>query len=347
MDYDNEKSKKPIVQQLQYWSFTWNASTTKDMQGLPDRLMLAKFLNERGWKWVFQHERVSRDHYQGRLNLMSKKCKNPILGLFEAGGFDITNLTIRPESNNSLKVDGLEFYCMKVDRIDGPWGDPSWSPPKIKKIYDGKDVKCMEKPLKWQEKPLQWMTEEPDDRWLLWFYNKSGNVGKTKLQKWLCWKKLAKRVCMGTATQIKTAVAEAGEHSLYVCNIPKVSGTQESQRDLFSALEDIKDGWVESVMYGKEHELMMDHPHVWIFSNELPNLAYASPDRWKVFEITDKDSDLKLLSNNELVNIRNTNFSDFFESTETQAEHPKILKNRVVKEVKITKNKPKLIFEDV
>ena len=157
----------------------------------------------------------------------------------------------------------------------------------------------MQNPTQWQAQLVDMITNKPCDRTVHWIFNASGNAGKSKLQKWLCWKQDAKRVSLGTATQIKTAIVQCGARRCYVVNIPRVTGTQESQRDLFSALEEIKDGWVTSNMYGKDQELFMMPPHLFIFSNELPNLALASADRWKIWNVADLDSDLVAMNATE------------------------------------------------
>ena len=41
-------------------------------------------------------------------------------------------------------------------------------------------------------------------------------------------------------------------------------------------------------MYGKAAELLMEPPHIWIFSNELPNISMCSLDRWHVWHLYDR-----------------------------------------------------------
>lgn len=292
---------------LQYWAFTYNAGENNIFPH--DRETFIGFLNERGWRWVFQEEKgekTGRSHWQGRIDLRSQEArvtKKTLLDIFKAGGVASPLLQIDPESNNSIKKDGALFYVTKYDtRVAGPWHDASFEPPKKPYVYEGKDLRCMQNPLPWQQTVLDATAEDcEDDRKVCWVYNGCGNVGKSKLQKYMCWKLGCKRVSLGTATQIKTAVADAGMYKKYVCNLPRVSGNQESQRDLFSALEDIKDGWVESCMYGKDHKLKMEPPHLWIFSNELPDLSLASEDRWTVYQIEDKFEPLRLMSNAEVM----------------------------------------------
>lgn len=294
---------------LHLWAFTWNASEAGDDKRdtlIPGVDLLKQYLEERQYidQWVFQVEFATRFHYQGKINCSDRKAKGTLLADFQAAGFDITNLTLRPVSSNGRQANALDFYCTKLDtRVSGPFADASWQPPKKKKVYEGKDLECMETPLQWQSTVLDWLGAPADDRTVRWIYNKAGNAGKSKLQKYLCWKAKATMVPMGTATQLKTCVIAKGAHDAYVCNIGRVSGNAESQRDLFSALEAIKDGFVESAMYGKVQTLFMEPPHVIVFSNDLPDLRLASMDRWKVYEVKDKDDFLHYLPTNQVLRM--------------------------------------------
>lgn len=282
---------------LEYWAFTWNASDAESDSSLPLHESLQTFLDERSWKWVYQLERGEdrgRFHYQGRIHLDERRCKITVLNLFQAAGWDVTNLTLKPESNNSLKTNGLDFYVTKVDsRISGPWMDATYSPPVKPEKYTGEDLECMQNPTPWQAQLVDMTTNKPCERTVHWIFNASGNAGKSRLQKWMCWSLGAKRIPLGTATQIKTAVVAVGARTCYVVNIPRVTGNAESQRDLFSALEEVKDGWVGSNMYGKDQELFMNPPHLFIFSNDLPDLTLASQDRWKIWNVENLNSNLE------------------------------------------------------
>lgn len=275
--------KDPVSTACQFWAATWNDPK-------PESDLLIKFLNERGWKYVFQEEAgetTHRPHFQMRLNLgKENRCvKHTLLEYFNAGGFDTKQFTPSPESMNGLKADGSIFYCMKPERLAGPWTDDSFTMPKQKVKYNGEDLACMEKPFGWQQHNIDMIDNiDPDDRHINWVCNLSGNCGKSKLQKYMCWKGTCKRISLGLAHQIKNAVATArSDVKCYMMNIPRVSGKEEAQRELFSAIEEIKDGWVSAVMFGEEKEYFFKPPHVWIYSNQLPDRKLASPDRWKVW----------------------------------------------------------------
>jgi len=243
-------------------------------------------------QYVFQLEEGAggRRHYQGSLRCDVKKAKGTLLADFRRAGLNCKQLTFLPLSNNGRAAQAADFYCTKVDtRIAGPWADASWRPPKKKSKYECKDLEMMEHPLLWQKAVLDWIEGPSDDRTVRWIYNPAGNAGKSKLQKWLCYNQKATRVPLGNATQLKTAVCDIGQSAVYLLDMPRVTGSTEAIRDLFSALEEIKNGWVASAMYGKPRELFMEPPHVIIFSNSLPDLKLASADRWKVYYLEDKD----------------------------------------------------------
>lgn len=301
-----KKSSKDAAKQgaaLQYWAFTWNAPTAEDTTGLIPSDALALFLTELssriGARWVFQHERASRDHYQGRLDLGDKanrKTKSTLLKLFSVCG-DVKQLTFMPESNNSVAGDGLLFYTTKTEtRVAGPWTDPSFVKPQRVEVYDGSDVICIhDNPTLWQRAVLEmlgawegetWVWKKADDRRVTWIYNEAGNAGKSCFFKYLEWKHPdVEGVPLGTATQIKTYVADDKAKRAYLLDLPRCQGTQESQRDVFSALEAIKGGNVKSAMYGKKHKLFMKPPHVLVISNDVPDLGLCSKDRWEIFSL--------------------------------------------------------------
>jgi len=278
------------TKQLNTWCFTWNSNSDTDYVG-PSVDTLKKVLEENFAQWVFQQEQgenTSRFHLQGHLKLPSerKEVKSTILYMLgTAYNNDVTHLTVSPTSNNGIATGGSAFYCMKVDRVSGPWCDESHSFTKKRK-YLANDLKCMENPFPWQQTILDRISGQDNDRRIMWIYNKTGNAGKSKLMKYCCYNKDkydATRLGLGTATQMKEAACAEGPHNTWFVDIPRVTGNQESQRDLFSALEEIKTGWVKTSMYGKPKEMFQEPPHVIIMSNSLPNMSLCSADRWEIW----------------------------------------------------------------
>lgn len=236
--------------------------------------------------YVFQLEKGSTDNFhwqcftKARTKIRASTLQNVLSeSCLPNCRSDVSHVGVKPSS--SAGKDALKRYCMKSDtRVIGPFG--------LRPLYLGQDLRCMNNPHPWQQSILQLIQQEPDDRTIVWIYNQSGNVGKSKLMKYCKFNGLSVRIPLGTATQIKTSVITKGPHRCYMLDLPRVRGKDERIQEVFSAIEEIKNGWVESAMYGKTEELMMMPPHVFVFSNEPPNLTYASADRWKVRSINDQ-----------------------------------------------------------
>jgi len=230
-------------------------------------------------KFIYQYEKCPTTgaiHLQGYVNLKKRSFGTGKKLASTLSALGMPGVTCAAASNAGKEA--LQGYCMKEEtRVAGPFADHP--------IYRGQDLNCMQKPRPWQQSVIDVIATPPDDRTIHWICDLGGNVGKTKLLKYLCYKKLAKRVPLGNATQIKTNVFAQGAHRCYCVDLPRTTGNQESMKDLISALEEIKNGWVSSAMYGKYQELMMAPPHVFVISNEMPPLVMMSMDRWKIFSI--------------------------------------------------------------
>lgn len=238
--------------------------------------------------WVAQVERgkkTHRFHVQMYIHATDKvrasTLNKRLLKLLQGSPFESSDAKPASEVGKAA----LRDYCMKEDtRIVGPLGK--------RPIYTGRDLRCMDTLLPWQQQLYDMLEIEPDDRTLVWIHNDAGNVGKSKFMKWYRFRKKGVRVPMGTATQLKECVIAKGAHRCYLVDLPRVRGKEERLTEIFSALEEIKNGWVESAMHGKPKELMMEPPHVVVFSNQMPNLNLASRDRWRVFTVVGRTSHL-------------------------------------------------------
>lgn len=284
-----------MPQSLYRWTFTIQ-EPGQDGQALPDPGDVRAWLKAvAADKWVFQKERGAgrgeapgREHYQGRLKLRVRKTKTYILQSWVHAGGNAVELTLRPESTGGAR--GSFDYCMKEDsRILGPWAD---SPLPVK--YTGADLAVMETPLRWQQELLDLVKRKPDDRTVYWVWSGPGNVGKSKLCKYMVWKKLATMVPVGKAHQLRANVCKRPAATAYLLDIPRTLGRDDSVNDFLSVVEAIKNGMVEDCMYGAANCLMMVPPHVVCFSNMPPPRQMLSSDRWVVRELRSKHDSLDL-----------------------------------------------------
>jgi hypothetical protein len=80
---------------------------------------------------------------------------------------------------------------------------------------------------------------------------------------------------------------------VYIIDMPRTLAEEDSLPSLISTLEDLKNGFVVSVFYGKYQKLLMDPPIVIVFSNKLCPVKMMSDDRWLNLEIDKKSMDLE------------------------------------------------------
>lgn len=238
--------------------------------------------------YIFQFEKASKWHAQCFIKLKDKTRPATLQKAMTENvkGF-ARNCGVKPCSHAGTHA--LKSYCMKKDDTfrDGPY---------TKRVhYTGKDCAfILTNPFPWQNFVLEIISKKPHDRDVYGLYNKTGNIGKTRLFKILAFKGQAELIPLGTATQMKTCVIakanESGPCGCYIVDMPRTLGKAEHQQDIYSAIEAVKAGWVESAMYGKVQKLFMDPPHVFVISNHPFKTKYLSRDMWKIYDIEDKNS---------------------------------------------------------
>jgi len=172
--------------------------------------------------------------------------------------------------------------------------------------YKGKDIELFNKREnwhKWQEKfynTLFYKTggvREPDDRKIHFLFDSEGASGKSSFFKFLYFKNPDKiaRLSYGSSQQLRSLLVNSGTHEIYIIDLARTKGKNDSPGDLISVLEDLKSGVVINALYGRVGSLLMEPPHIIVSSNFLFDMEYLSADRWQINEI----------KNNDLVDITN------------------------------------------
>jgi len=249
---------------------------------------LEKFFTE----YVFQYEcgaKNGRYHYQCYARYKHKDgIRETTLGSEVRTWFEefdwLTSINVSCASNKGKMM--LKAYAMKDEtRVAGPWMDKSFEPPPVQ--YDEDDIRCIEtNPRKYQTQILERLAAKPHHREINVVVDPTGNVGKTTLQKYLAWKGKSCQIPPGSASQIRTYVCGKPAKKVYMHNFNRAFGKDETYRDVLTAIEDVKSGWVISSMYGgNKPDLFMSRPHVWIFCNETPDTSCMSKDMWKLWSI--------------------------------------------------------------
>jgi len=276
--------------QLKYrnWVFTW---MTDEEDKLIDHSVLQQFLEKNVEVFAFQLERGEKSnklHYQGCFRSKIRTRKKTLLNKFEEI-FSIKQLTIT--NMRGTWTEAFDYATKEDTRV----GDTYYSSASLQ-VYKQKDIEFLSDSnnhYPWQVQILDKVFKEDTlntktaaDRTIYWISDGQGNTGKSKLTKYLCVNcSSCVKLPFGTAQQIRSSVIAAGPKQLYIIDIPRTIGDDDSMASIISAVEDVKNGFIISSFYGKYCTQMWDPPHVIIFSNERCPLKMMSADRWEEYVI--------------------------------------------------------------
>lgn len=289
--------KKP---ELKYKNWMVTILTDKDDTiDLPVKEDVITIFNEEAEKWLFQEEEhenseKQKTHYQCCLITKIRKRKSTLLKtLSDALSHPIEYIRVEKMAGTWEQA---MLYCSKLDsRV----GDTVKSA-SINVAYDFSDIKFLEdreKRYPWQNQVLDWLFEEIpytfkafSDRNIVWITDEEGCNGKSKLLKYMCsHNDLCIKLSFGTANQLRAAVVNAGPRKVYVLDVPRTLGVDDSMNDILSTVEDIKNGYVVSSFYGNYQKLVMNPPAVLIMSNVRCPVNKLSADRWQCYIIKNRE----------------------------------------------------------
>lgn len=169
-------------------------------------------------------------------------------------------------------------YCSK----DGDY-ITNFPLPRKERILQNEYSDVIWKP--WQQQIIDIIETKPDSRTINWFYEPTGNVGKSYLCKYLCLKYdciIADGKKDNVLNQVKTFIDENPDKdpTVILLDVPRVSQDYIN----YGVIEQLKNGCVYSGKY-EGGQLVFQYPHVIVFANEPPDLSKMSKDRWNVVRI--------------------------------------------------------------
>lgn len=239
------------------WCFTWN-NYPEDWMAL----MAPKF---HSFEWIVGIEvgESGTKHLQGYVEFDRKLRPIESLKL---------STKIHWEVARGNRKDNA-IYCSKDGEFYG-----NIKPPKPLKIIEESQF------YNWQKNIIKIIDTEPDDRTIYWFWEDTGNVGKSAFCKYLCAKRGA-IMCSGKATDMKHMIVQhyekLGEYpELILFDIPRTSFDYLS----YTGMEEIKNGCFHSSKY-EGGQVVMNCPHIICFANCEPDSYKMSEDRWKITKI--------------------------------------------------------------
>jgi len=138
----------------------------------------------------------------------------------------------------------------------------------------------------WQQELLEELGSKPDDRKIIWYYDKVGNTGKTFFAKWRYQlDKYTAVVQGGNAKDIYHIISKRTDDTKTV--IIDMSRCSEFMID-YNLIENVKNGYFQSGKYNSQF-VSMPSPHLVVFANFKPDIEKLSEDRW----------DIRILSKNQ------------------------------------------------
>ncbi len=243
-----------------HWCFTLNNYTTDDIKFLCSTSSIERY--------VFQEEvgESGTPHLQGYLTFVTKKRPFSV--------FKCSNYHWEKCRNINKSI----LYCQKEDT-------------RVGKIFT-KGIK-IRKPIKvltysqlydWQRAIVDVINEPVDDRAIHWYWEQTGNVGKSAMVRYLCIKHDAILVS-GRSADIKYQIKQYVDKwltgpEIIIYDIPRTAENYVN----YGALEEVKNGLFASTKYESDM-IIINPPHFLCFANFEPNYGNVSQDRWRIHEI--------------------------------------------------------------
>ena len=284
-----------------FWNFTWGTNILQ--KKLPSADKLINFFDKHADSAVFQFEKGEKKgklHIQGVFTLDSKRTsKKNVLMLFAGTFKNVKGLTLSPTHSS---IDSSNYCTKKEGRVSGPY-------------YCGKSEKydsefAQMKLSDWQQKIFNGLlSKEADElrgRNVISIHDAKGKSGKSQFAKWLRvgQKELVvRKLPVASVQQLNSAVYLITKNlqvDVFIIDITRSLGKDQTFKDLFSALEDVINGYVTDVMFGKYHEALFKPPLIVVFTNyEFEELYKCmSDDRWIPF-VLDVNKELMHLVHEE------------------------------------------------
>ena len=140
----------------------------------------------------------------------------------------------------------------------------------------------------WQKVAFDLFQHSPNDRTVIWIYDKCGNIGKSWFQNYVeayygynrifrCDLRIKhKDVCNILKNRPLSAI------DIFLFNDSR--SIAAGNFDIYRILEDIKDGAATTSKYDNKIIKFKTPNHVMVFSNSLPDKNNLSADRWQIFQ---------------------------------------------------------------
>lgn len=133
-------------------------------------------------------------------------------------------------------------------------------------------------PRDWQAALQEELSQDADDRSVIFYVDSLGGKGKTWFQQWLVTEHPTTVQILGVGKRDDMCFAIDPDKSIFLVNVPR-GGMEFLQ---YTVLEQLKDRMVFSTKYMSVMKVLPKNVHVIVFTNEDPDLTKMSEDRYDV-----------------------------------------------------------------
>lgn len=250
------KDKKQPAARVGHF-FTWNNYTKGDIE-----LLLETLGKIEPVKYVFQEETGENgtNHLQGVIILKHKMRDTEF------------KLPSKIHWEKLKKEDAAVAYCQKAATRTGQ----TW------KFGFPKPIQTIEILRPWQQTIYNMTLTEPNDRTINWFWEPTGNVGKSAFVKYMVVRHRALFCFGGKTTDIINLIFNTNmdECTTIIFDIPRV----HEGKVAYTVMEQIKNGLICNTKY-ETGQKAFNPPHVICMANFEPDLEKLSIDRWNVVKL--------------------------------------------------------------
>lgn len=262
-----------------HWCFTLNNPTLSHLSHL------TQSLEDHAKRYVFQLEfapTTGTPHFQGYVEWKGRQYFNTTKR-WVGGVSPHVELCASP----SRSINYCRKHVDKPERIDDVsaalWDrGPRWMVGIAKPV----ESRVTDENLRdWQRELVSTLRFPADDRKIQWWWDATGNVGKTSLARYLVLSDKYNAIYVGgKAGDVKYAISALEPHQRD--DLIVIYGVTRSYEKFISyqALEEVKDGIFFSSKY-ESKQLVMNPPIMIVFANFSPDRMQLSADRWDVHEI--------------------------------------------------------------
>jgi len=248
-------------------------------------------------KFVFQFEKGEKtgyEHIQARISLHKKTTKQTLLDLFckvFECGYEEAPSHISITSSGVHERRNFNYVMKEQTKIAGPWSDKDFVGKE--EVYIPKQYRGKMESMKPFQKSISERVKEFNDRFIDLLFDPIGGRGKSVIIALMQLYNNAVKVPsfhrspLDIMQFVANLLGEKKESITLFADLPRAMDKKE-MGSFYSCLEEMKSGYFYDTRYhGKG--FFVDSLNIWVSTNHLPDFSYMSLDRWRIWEINDKD----------------------------------------------------------